>query len=46
MVNTYDFDEEKKEIVTKEYDLPYCTRILVRRPKTKSSGNCYLDIIN
>lgn len=48
LANVYDFDEDKKIVYIYQEEIPYTTRILVRRPKDKKdfTGRCYIDIMN
>lgn len=43
--NVYDLNS-KREVYIKEERLPYCTRLIVRRPKKNFSDRCYIDIMN
>lgn len=48
LAKTYDFDDDLEKVVKVDEDIPYCTRILIRRPKSKEkfSGRLYMDILN
>lgn len=43
--NVYDLDVNG-EVYIKEKNLPYRTRLLVRRPRKNCSNRCYIDIMN
>lgn len=48
IANVYDFDKDKEKVFKFQENIPYTTRILVRRPlsKEKFTGRCYIDIMN